>query len=166
MPVSRTSGVCSIAADLADVALLAFGLGLRLDVVLIVGVSHRLLLGDDARLNDGADEHSVRSQVNVIFNLEREERIDVLREEPKSVVRPHLLNARKLVGRSSRLETEVLENGERRIGRQAVDVHYARLLDDVVRIVVLVDGDRDPVGRVRHLRNGIDDEAVVLLAVV
>ena len=65
------------AADLADVAFLACGLGLGLDVVLIVGVGHCLLLGDDARLNDGADEHSVRSQIDIVLNLEREERVEL-----------------------------------------------------------------------------------------
>lgn len=48
---------------------------------------------------------------------------------------------------------------------QTAYVHHAGLLDDVVGIILLVDGDGDAVGGVGDLRNGIDDQAVVLAAV-
>ena len=43
-----------VAADLADISLLALGLGLGLDMILIIGISHRLAVGEDSCLgNDG-----------------------------------------------------------------------------------------------------------------
>ena len=48
-----------IAADLADIALLALGLGLGLDVCVVVGVGHGLTIRDGASLGDGADEQTV-----------------------------------------------------------------------------------------------------------
>ena len=60
----------------------------------------------------------------------------------------------------------MLEDLEGRFHRQAVDVHLARGLDDLVGIVGLVDAHGNAVGGVGDLGHGVDDAAVVLLAVV
>ena len=64
------------------------------------------------------------------------------------------------------MEAEALENRERCVCGKAVNIHSAGLLNDVMRIVLLVDSYGNPVRRVCDLGNSIDDKAVVLFAVV
>ena len=75
-----------VAAYLAYPALFAFCLGLGLDVVLVVGVGHGLLVGENSRLSDAADEHTVGVEVDVVLNLKRHEGVDVFGQEHQSVV--------------------------------------------------------------------------------
>ena len=63
-------------------------------------------------------------------------------------------------------ETEILEDGERRGFREDVDVHDAALLNDVMGIVGLVDGDGDLQRLVGHLHDGVADHAVVAISIV
>ena len=58
-----------VAANLADKAFLAFGLGLRLDVLLIVVVGHGLPVADDAGFGHAADEHAVGTQIHILLHL-------------------------------------------------------------------------------------------------
>ena len=76
------------------------------------------------------------------------------------------LEVSELVDILSALEPKVLENGERSVDGQAVDVQDAGLLDHIVRVILLVDADRDAVRAARELRDRIHDEAVVLSAIV
>ena len=108
----------------------------------------------------------MRAEIDVIFNLQREECVDVLGEEAESVIGPHLFDAFKLIDCSSGMETETLEDRERGIRGKAVNVHDTCLLDDVMRIVLLIDRYGDPVRCVCDLRYRIDDETIVLFAVV
>ena len=106
------------------------------------------------------------SHIQVLLHLQAHEGIDVAGQEPQAVVAAQLLNADKLVGGAAALEAVALENVEGSGDIQAVDIHHAGLLDHMVGVVGLVDGDRHPVGGVSDLGHGVDDEAVVLGAVV
>ena len=75
-----------ISADFAHIAFFALGLGLRLDVLLIVGVGSGLLVRYDTCLGDFADEHSVGVKVHVLLHLERKEGVDVSGQENQSVI--------------------------------------------------------------------------------
>ena len=152
--------------NLADVALLALGLGLGLDAVLIVGVGHGGLVRNHPCLGDGADEHAVGVQIHIALHLQAHEGVDVAGQEPQAIVAAQHIDAGELVHRPAALETEVLEHREGSGGVQAVDVHHTGLLDDVVGVVLLVDGYGNPVGGVGHLRNGVDNQAVVLGAII
>ena len=91
-----------IAADLADKTFLALRFRFWLDVLLIVGVSHRFDVVDDSGFRYGTDKHAVRSQILVVFNFQGEEGIDVARKEDQTVVgTEELFFVLKLVGISS-----------------------------------------------------------------
>ena len=79
--IVRQVALVDVSADLADPALLSLGRGLRLDVLLIVRIRHRVAVGDNARLFDAADEHPVRAEIDLVLDLERHERVDVFRQE-------------------------------------------------------------------------------------
>ena len=89
-----------------------------------------------------------------------------MRQEDQPVVGAHRLAVRKFIDVSAALEPKVLEYFERRFNAEAVDVHHAGRFHDMMRVVLLVDADRDTVRLAGELRNGVDDAAVVLLAVV
>ena len=72
----------------------------------------------------------------------------------------------ELVRVPATLEAEVLEQGEGGGLGQAVDVHQARGLNDVVGVVALVDGYTHLGGGAGQLADGVDNETVVFLAVV
>ena len=105
-------------------------------------------------------------QIHKALHLQAHEGVDVTGQEPQAVVGAQLLHTGELVSGAAALETVVLEHGEGSGHIQAVDVHHAGLLDDVVGVVGLVDGDSHPVGGVGDLRHGVDDQAVVLGAVI
>ncbi len=76
----------NIAADFADIALLALGLGLGLDIALVEVVGHGLVVGHDAGLVHGADEHAVSVQVDILLHGQRQEGIDIPGQEHQAVV--------------------------------------------------------------------------------
>ena len=67
----------NIAANLADKAFLALGLGLRLYIFLIIGVGDSLGVGNYARLGYAANKHSVGVKVYVLLDLKGHKGIDV-----------------------------------------------------------------------------------------
>ena len=154
------------AADLADKALLALCLRLGLHVLLVVGVGHGLGVGHDPGLGDGADEHAVGIQVHIVLHLQGHEGIDELGQEPQPVVGPEGLHPLKLICRPAGLEAVALEDGEGCGDIQAVYIQDAGLANGVVGVVLLVDGDGNAVGGIGDLADGIDDEAIVPLAVI
>ena len=162
----KVLALVNVSADLADPAFLAFGLGLRLNICLIVGVGHRVLVADHAGFGDGAEEHAVRAEIDVILDFKGHEGVDVLPEEDQAVVRTEHFLAGELVDCAAGAEAEILKDLERCFDREAVHVHLAGLLDNVVRVVLLLDADRDHVRRRCDLGNGIDNQAVVFRAVV
>ena len=155
-----------ISANLADIALFTCGFGLRLDIVLVVGIGHGLLVGKHSCFGDGADEHSVGIKVDILLNLQRHKCVDIFRQENKAVVRAKLFLASELVSGSSAPETEGLKHLERSINGQAVDVHNAGLLYNMMGVILLVDADCNSVRSIGYLSNGVDNETVVLFAVV
>ena len=156
-----------VSAHLADKTFASFCLRFWLDVVLIVGVGHRRCAVDDAGFGYGTDKHAMGSQILVVFHFQREEGVDVLRQEDQSVIGTQdLLFILKLIRISSGLETELLEHLERCIRIETVDIHDAGLLNDVMRIIGLIDGNHDPERIVGQLNNRVDDQTVVFLAVI
>ena len=155
-----------VSADLADVAFFARGFGLGLHVLVVIIIGHGLAVGDDSRLGDRADEHAVGIQIHVLLHLQRHEGIDIAGQEDESVVRAKGRAVGKLVHVASTAEAEGLKDRKGGVHRQAVNIHFPRLLDNMMGIIFLVDGDGDAVGGVCHLGYGVDDESVVLFAVV
>ena len=90
-------------------------------------------------------------QIYVLFYLERHESVNIAGQEDQAVVRAKRRAIGEFVDIASALEAEGLKYLEGSVHRQAVDVHFARLLDDVVGIVDLVDGNSDAVRRVGKL---------------
>ena len=74
-----------IPAHLADEPVLALGLGARLYMLLVVGVCHRLAVGQHLRLGYVADEHAVRVEVDVLRHLERNIGVDVVGQHRQAV---------------------------------------------------------------------------------
>ena len=149
--LGKLVSLIDITANLADKAFLALGLRLRLNVLLIIGICHCLGVRNNPRLGDRADKHSVGVEVNILLNLERHKRVDVSRQEGKSVIRTKRCDALKLIRISAASEAEVFKHAERCVNRKTVDIHFARLLDNMVRIVVLIDRYGNPVRRVCNL---------------
>ena len=164
--IRKGLALIDIAAHCADPALLALCLWFRLDVVLIIGIGHGLLIGHHAGFRHLADEHAVRPEIHVGLHLQRHHRVDVPRQEGQPVVCAQHLHALELVHGTPCLEAEALENRERRLHGQTVYVHLSGLLDHMVRIVLLVNVDRHTVRGACQLGDRIADHAVVLLAVI
>ena len=164
--IGQRFALVDVSADLANVALLAVCLGLGLYVFMVVCVGHRLAVRDDSRFINRADEHAVRAEINVVLHGERHCGVDILGKYDQTVVRADGGTVFKLVRVASALEAKGLKYRKGRVYRQAVDVHFARLLYGVVRVIGLVDCNRNARGIVRNLRNGVDDQSVVLLTVV
>ena len=105
-------------------------------------------------------------QIHVLLHLQGQDGVDIAREDDQAVIRAQGGAIGELIHVTAALEAEGLEDLEGGLHGEAVDVHDTRLFDDVVGVVGLIDGHGDLVGVVGHLGDGIDDEAVVLLAVV
>ena len=151
-------------ADLADPALLALGLGLGLDIGVVVGIGHGGILIHDSGLSDRADEHAVGTHVHIVLHLQAHEGVDIVGQEAQAVVAAQLFHAFKFIHRTAALEAKALKHREGCRHIQAIYIEDAGLLDNMVGIVPLVDDHSHPVGVVRQLGNGVDDQAVVLLA--
>jgi hypothetical protein len=72
----------------------------------------------------------------------------------------------KFINVSATLEAELFKHLERSVNCQTVDIHSARLLDNVVRIVILVYSHGNSVWRICNLCNSIYNKTVVFFAVV
>ena len=101
-----------------------------------------------------------------MFYLKGEEGVDIAGEEDKAVVCARGRVIGELVDVSAALEAKGFKDLEGGFSGEAVDVHFARLLNDVVRVVFFVDRYADAVGGARELGDGIYDQAVVLFAIV
>ena len=132
-----------IAADFADPAFLLGGWLFRLDVLLIVGIGHRVEIGKRLGLRHAADEHAVGAEIDVVFDLQGVEGVAVMGEDGQAVGGTRERDVREFVVVAAATETEVLEDGERRGFGEDVDVHEAAFLDDFMGVVGLVDGDGD-----------------------
>ncbi len=64
------------------------------------------------------------------------------------------------------LKPKFSKNGERCVNGKTVDVHFSRLLYDMIRIILFIDIDCDKIRAVGHLRNGVDYKTVVAFSVI
>lgn len=97
-------------ANLADIALLSLGLRLRFYIILVEGVGHGFVVGDNSCLVNGADEHTVGIQIHIAFYLQGHEGVDIPGQKPQTVVGAQLIDAHELICRPSALESEILEH--------------------------------------------------------
>ena len=86
--------------------------------------------------------------------------------EIPTIIRPKRSTIGKLIDCSSALEAKGLKHLKRGGSGQAVDVHNAGLLNDVMGIILLIDSDSHTVRGIGYLSHRIDNQAVILLAVV
>lgn len=156
----------NITADLADKTFLSLGLRLGLDVFLIIRIRHGFSVGNNPGFGDFANEHSVCSEVYVIFYFERHERIDVFRKKNQSVIASQGLAVGKFIYTSAALESEYFKDLEGSVYAQTVNVHNSRLPDDMVGIVLLIDDNGNSIRLVRDLCDGVDDKTVIFFTVV
>ena len=70
----------------------------------------------------------------------------------------------KLINVAPALEPKPLEQGKRRFLRQHGQIEFARLLDDVVRVVRPEHRNGDALHLLRELHGGIDDAGIVAFA--
>ena len=99
---------------------LPHGLGLRLDVLLIIIIGSRWHVGEHFHLRDGAYEKHVRAKVNSLLHVSRDEGIGAARDGQCAVGdATTILEAVELIDRTSALETKVLKQFE--VGSLAED---------------------------------------------
>ena len=122
-------------------------------------------MGEHPGFCDTADEHPVRSQIHILIHFEGDEGIHPLREIDQPIGRTEGLQSCKLIRIAAAVEPEPFKNSKGGFGGKTVQIHDPRLLDDVMGIVLFVDGDSDPVRHIRNLRDCIDDKAVIFAAV-
>ena len=111
--LGKLVALIDISADLAYKALFAFRLRPRFNILLIVGVCHSLGIGNNSRLGNRADKHSVSVKINILLNLQGHERVDISRQKSKSVIRTQRFTALKFVYISAAPESEILKHGKR-----------------------------------------------------
>ena len=58
----------NVAADFTNVTFFAVGLWLWFNVCVVVAIGHSFFVGNNARLVNSTYEHSMRAEVNIIFN--------------------------------------------------------------------------------------------------
>ena len=105
-------------------------------------------------------------QIHILLNLQRHKGINISWKEDQPVIRTKQGPACELVCRTSAQEPEILEYLERRIRRQAVDIHNTSLFNHMMGIVIFINGYGNPVRCIRHLCHRIDNQSIVLLSVV
>ena len=76
----------NVAADLANVPLLALGLRFGFNVRVVVIVCHSCLVGNNASLGHGAYEHTVSIKIYILLHGKGHKGIDVTGQEDKSVI--------------------------------------------------------------------------------
>ena len=149
-----------VAAYFADEAFFAIGFWLRFYIFLIVGVSHGVKIVHDAGFGDAADEHSMGSQVYILLYFQGHKCVDIFVQEYQSVIRTIHLLSRKFIHASSTLETKLFKYRERSFYRETVYIHHPCLLDNMVRIICLIDINCNTERRVCQLGNCVDDQSV------
>ena len=98
-----------ISADFADKSFFSFCLWFWFYIVLIVCVGHGFLITHDTCFCDTADEHSMSTEVYILFNLQGHESVDIFIQEYESIVRTVDLLTFKFIYASAGLETKLLE---------------------------------------------------------
>ena len=133
------------ATDLANPATFAiFRLLLRLwfglYVVLVIVVCQGRLVRQHLGIKDVSDEHCMCAKVNAFGDAAGQIGVGVLRDVKHMVDSTVLgLAVGEFVHLAPALEPEMLKNFHRRFSGQHRDIEHTRVLDEVMRIVSLVD---------------------------
>ena len=155
-----------ISADFTYKSFLTFCFRFRFYIFLIIGVAHCLLVTYHAGFCHTADEHSVSSQIYILLYFQGHKCVDIFVQEYQSVIRTIHLLSRKFIHASSTLETKLFKYRERSFYRETVYIHHPCLLDNMVRIICLIDINCNAERRVCQLCNCIDDQSVILFTVI
>ena len=153
-----------IAADLADPLglFLNLGLGLRLDILLVVVIRGRGNIGEHLHLGDETNEEHVSSQIDSLFHVGRDKGVGATHDGHRAVGDAATIGeVSELIDRASALEAEVLEQFE--VGSLAEDggCEPARALDELGGQVALVQGHGNAVWLCRYLSYGVANTAIV-----
>ena len=146
-----------------------FGRGLRLgfDVLLVVVVGRGGLVGQHLGVEHIGDEHRVRAEIDALVDTAGQITVGVLGDVEHMVHGTVFsLAGGELVHLATRLEPEMLENEHWRFGGQHADVEHTGILDEVVRVVALVDRNGNLQGVARHLNHRVDNAAVVNVVII
>ena len=157
----------ALPAAFAVFGLLGLRLRLGLDVLLIVIVSQRRLVGKHLGIQHIGDEHGVSAEIDTLVDTTSQICIGILRNV-KHMVHGAVfrLAVGELVHLAPTLEPEMLKDLHRGLGGQHRNVKHARILDEVMRVVALVDRHSDLQGIAGDLRHRVHDAAVVNVVVV
>ena len=120
--VGQNVAFINITADLADKALLSFGLRLRLYMLLVVGVGLGFLVAHDSGFGNGADKEAVGAKIHILLYLKGDRGVNIFRKNDQAVVGADRRPVLKFVRGASALEAKVLEDFKGRFYGKAVDV--------------------------------------------
>ena len=136
-------------------------------VLLVIIVGKGRLVGKHLGIQHVGDEHGVRAEVDTLGDTASQVGIGVFRNIEHVVDGAMLaLAVGELIHLASRLETEMLEDLHRCLCGQHTDVEHTRVLDEVVGVVALVDGNGHLQGVTRDLNHRVHDAAVVDVVVI
>ena len=108
----------------------------------------------------------MRLKLDRLHNLAGQKRLRAIRNVINAVDGARSgLRVGKFIDIPAGLEAVVLEHRKRRVLRENGDVEDAGFLDHIAGVVRLVDRDADALGGIGLLHDGVDDAAVVFLAV-
>ena len=133
---------------------------------MVVSIGHCGLSVELARFGQQTDENSVCSDLLVAFNPKGHIGIYVFCGNSKLVFRAQEITALELIGVASALEAKTLKNRERRTFRDGADVEKSCFLDNVVRVVCLVDRNKNAQRVACELNDGVADHSVILFTVI
>ncbi len=133
---------------------------------MIVAIRHRFLVGKHARFRHGANEQAVSAHIQILLHLERHKGVDIFRQENQSIIGMQGRPTGKLIHAAAALETKVFKDAKRSLHRQAVDIHNPGLFDNMMRIIILINRNSNPIGRAGQLSHGVDNQTVVPFAVI
>lgn len=150
------------APDSLALCCLADGLGLRLDILLVVVIRGRGNIGEHLHLGDETNEEHVSSQIDSLFHVGRDKGVGATHDGHRAVGDAATIGeVSELIDRASALEAEVLEQFE--VGSLAEDggCEPARALDELGGQVALVQGHGNAVWLCRYLSYGVANTAIV-----
>ena len=153
----------NITADGADPALLFGSLGLGLDVGVVILIGAGGGVAQHLSVRYLGEEQGVAAQINALYHRGGHGHIGAAGEMIQAVLTPGLVGeVGELVHVAARLHAEVLEQGEVSLGGDAADGEAAGAENHVMGIIALGHGNGNADGIVGHLRDRVDDTAVVL----
>ena len=144
---------------------LSFCLRFWFYMFLIVSVCHRFFIIHHTSLCHGTDKHSVCIQIHILLHFQCKEGIDIFWKEGNTIVCTQHIPSFEFICFSSALESKSFKHFKRCFHGETVDIHHTSLLDDIMRIIRLIDVDCHTVWIVCQLCNGVDDQSVILLTV-